>query len=246
MKLYAISQIGEYHSNYNEDFWVAQQIGSTKILIAVLDGCSMGKESYFAATLMGKLLRKIAKEMYYQAFIAKKENSLPEILKEVMRQLCLQLKRLKNDLALEREELLSTLLLGIVDTQQKLAEVLCIGDGLIVCNEILTEYEQENKPDYLGYHLEEHFEDWYKAQNQFLSLSKIQNLSLATDGIFSFSPFEKKQNSHLNEAEILHFLLINKDVSENENPLKRNVKVLAEKYGLKPTDDLTIIQLFMA
>jgi len=238
--------MGEYHSNYNEDFWVAEEIGSTKILIAVLDGCSMGKESYFAATLMGKLLRKIAKEIYYQAFIAKKENTLSEILKEVMQQLFLQLKQLKNDLALEREELLSTLLLGIVDAQQKTAEMLCIGDGLIVCNGILTEYEQENKPDYLGYHLEENFEDWYKAQNQFLNLTKVQNLSIATDGIFSFSPFEKKSNFPLRETEIIDFLLRKEENSENENPLKRKIKELAEKYGLKPTDDLTIIQLFTA
>jgi hypothetical protein len=243
MKQYFFSQMGEYHDNYNEDFGVLADIGEKKQLIAVIDGCTMGKESHFAATLAGKLLRKIAKEMYYQAFIAKQEKPLPEMLKEVTQQLFAQLKEVKNFLALEREELLSTLLLGIVDTKAKNAEILCIGDGLVVCNGIFTEFEQENKPDYMGYHLDENFETWYSSQNQFISLSQIQDLSIATDGIFSFSPFKTSYLPSMNESEIAHFLLINIENSENENMLKRKVKDLAENYGLLPTDDLTIIRL---
>jgi hypothetical protein len=36
-----------------------------------MDGCTMGTDSYFAATLVGKVLRKIATEKNYQSFYDK-------------------------------------------------------------------------------------------------------------------------------------------------------------------------------
>ena len=51
------TQIGEFHINHNEDFLVSCEIGNDKMMIAVMDGCTMGTESYFASTLIGKLLR---------------------------------------------------------------------------------------------------------------------------------------------------------------------------------------------
>ena len=62
MKFYELSHIGEFHVNHNEDFLVLEEAGSTRKLIAVMDGCSSGTDSYFASTLIGKLLRKIAKK----------------------------------------------------------------------------------------------------------------------------------------------------------------------------------------
>lgn len=71
MKKYAISKIGEFHINHNEDSSAITEIGDDKIMIAVMDGCSMGKESHFASTLIAKLLRKIGKEISFRDFAEK-------------------------------------------------------------------------------------------------------------------------------------------------------------------------------
>ena len=66
---YEISKIGEFHTNHNEDSSSITEIGEDKIMIAVMDGCSMGKESHFASTLIAKLLRKIGKEISFKEFV---------------------------------------------------------------------------------------------------------------------------------------------------------------------------------
>jgi tartrate dehydratase beta subunit/fumarate hydratase class I family protein len=69
MKIYELIQMGDFHSNHCEDFGVVANLGKNKMLCAVMDGCTMGTDSYLAATLTGKLLRKIAKEIDYKEFI---------------------------------------------------------------------------------------------------------------------------------------------------------------------------------
>jgi len=192
MQQYTFTQIGTFHTNHNEDFLVSHPLGKNQLLIAVMDGCTMGTDSHFAATLIGKLLRKFAKEYYYQSFIEKTEKNLVLLLKLLLTQLFAALKTLKNQLSLEQEELLSTLIIGVIDQQTQQAELLTIGDGIIYCNGQLTEYEQENKPDYLGYHLAKNFDIWYAQQTQSLSLDNVQDLSIATDGIFTFKGFLTK------------------------------------------------------
>ena len=66
MKIYSALQIGEYHTNHCEDYLFIGEIGSDKILCAVMDGCTMATDSYFVSTLVGKLLRKIVKIKGYQ------------------------------------------------------------------------------------------------------------------------------------------------------------------------------------
>lgn len=66
MKIYSALQIGDYHLNNCEDYLLVHDIGTDKILCAVMDGCTMGTDSYFAATLTGKILRKIVKKTGYE------------------------------------------------------------------------------------------------------------------------------------------------------------------------------------
>ena len=214
-------------------------------MISVMDGCSMGTESYFASTLIGKVLKKISTEIHYKEFAEKTEDSIEQILKKVTRSLFQKLKELKNELSLERDELLSTMILGIVDREEKIAEIITIGDGLVICDGVITEYEQDNKPDYLGYHLDENFEDWYEKQNQRLRLSNIEDLSISTDGIFTFKKFDTEEYDEVTESEIVDYLLIDRQEKESENMLLKKMIRIEKKWGLKPSDDLTIIRLMI-
>ena len=243
MKIHTFSQIGQFHTNHNEDHLITTSITDNQQLIAVMDGCTMGIESHFASTLIGKLLRKIAKEIGYRSFAEKRQFDLPFLLKETMRQLFSHLQKLQYQLDLKREELLSTLILGVIDRQEKNTEILTIGDGLICCNGELFEYEQNNQPDYLGYHLRESFEEWYVLQNQRLSFSQIEDLSIATDGIFSFKPFDVGEYETAGADEIIDWLLKDRAFEGHEVMLKKKVLFIEKMYGLKPSDDLSVVRI---
>jgi len=245
MEKYELSKIGEFHINHNEDASAISEVGNDKILIAVMDGCSMGKESHFASTLISKLLRKIAKEISFREFAEKTKKKTNEYLEEVLERLFEDLRLLKNQLHLEREETLSTLILGIFDKQQKEIELITVGDGLICCNGELYEYEQDDKPDYLGYLLGEEFKSWLKNQSQKLSLKNVEDLSISTDGIFTFKNFDGKEYDTITEGEIINYLLIGGRGANKGNMLKKKMTEIENKFGLKPSDDLTIIRIII-
>lgn len=236
-------QIGTSHINHCEDFLVTAELGTEKRLIAVMDGSTRGIESYFASTLTGKILRKIAKEMYYKDFVEKENEPLETCLKSVMQQLFEQLKNLKNQLHLGRYELLSTLILGIIDTTEKNAELLTVGDGLICCNGEIIDNDQDNRPDYLGYHLETPFEQWFEEQEQLFSFTNVKDLSICTDGIFTFQAFDNGSYETIEEEEIIQWLLIDQENSQSDKMLQQKMWQLEADFGLKPMDDLTIIRL---
>ncbi len=210
-------------------------------MCAVMDGFSMGTDSYFPATLTGKILKKIAKEFQFREFVEKEQKGTDQLLEMVMQQLFEQLHYLKNFLLLEREEFLNTLLLAIVDTSQKKGDFLCVGDGLICINNELIEFEQDNRPDYLGYHLSESFKTWFANQKQRISRLGIDDFSLSTDGIFTFSRFD---NAQYNTAgNIIDTLLINDEGSNSPNMLNSKMMDIKTSWGLKPTDDLALVRV---
>ena len=242
MKIYSVLQIGQFHTNYFEDFLVTEPVGTDKRLIAVLDGCTMGTESAFASMLFGKILRAIAKQFYYQEFLEGISDDLDHILKDVLRQLFKEAKAIKNQLSLDTNELLSTIILGIVDEAQAKATFLAVGDGLIYYDGQTVEYEQNNKPDYLGYHLGKDFESWFSEQKQRLSVSGFKDLSICTDGILTFQNLTNKKDQ-LSEKQIIDFMLKDQEFSENDNFLERKVRYLDQEKQHVVTDDLAIVRV---
>ncbi|MBO9199565.1 MULTISPECIES: protein phosphatase 2C domain-containing protein [Niastella] len=240
MRIYTTLTIGEHHTNHCEDYLITAEIGKEKILCAVMDGCSMGTDSYFAATLTGKLLRKFANEYSYKEFISKKSDNLQQTLEGIIRQLFWELHVLKNSLQLNWDEVLNTLLIAVVDVSNATGEFLCIGDGLICINGEFFEFEQNNKPDYLGYHLQEDFDSWLSNQKQRISAQSIRDFSLVTDGIFTFS----RHNNQLYQqsGNVADLLLIDKAGCESANMLDRKRIDIEKEWGLKPMDDLAIIR----
>jgi len=242
MKIYTTLNIGEFHTNHCEDFLISEQIASDRQLVAVLDGCTMGTESVFASMLYGKILRKIARDFFYQEFATKGSMELKDTLKAVTKELMAETRRTKNQLGLETNELLSTLIVGIIDSKKNQAELLAVGDGLICKDGEIIEYEQDDKPDYLGYHLSEDFETWYQQQEQRLSISGFADLSICTDGIYTFKNFGNK-GSQLTEREIFNYLLLDNEGAEFDGFLERKVRTLKENMHHVVTDDLAVIRI---
>lgn len=241
MQIYTALQIGDYHTNHCEDYLFTNQIDKNTLLCAVMDGCTMATDSYFAATLTGKLLRKISTEENYRLFRENINADRPEILlKKILQRLFDELNTMKNQLLLNKDELLTTLILLILDTKERNAVAIVIGDGLLSVNGQITEFDQDNKPDYLGYHLHKDFEQWYSRQQQVVHISHWEDIAIATDGIFTFSPFT---NQSYPEADPLQFLLADTSHQENSDMLDLKLKGLLHQHGLKNTDDLALIRV---
>ncbi len=208
-----------------------------------MDGCSMGDDSHFAATLIAKVLRRIARQTNLRAFAERTQPTNIFLLKETLRTLFADLARLKADLDLAETELLSTLLLAIVDTDNQTAEIVAIGDGVIACNEEIVAFDHDNKPDYLGYHLAKDFDDYWNLLTQRVSATDIQDLALATDGVFSFRPFSHDSYRPVTEDELLTFLLIDREEGPADTAYRRKAIYISNTFGLQASDDVTVVRL---
>ncbi|MDR6488327.1 hypothetical protein J2799_002845 [Chryseobacterium vietnamense] len=242
MNLYSTLQIGDYHINHCEDDLLIKKINSDKILCAIMDGCSTAMDSHFASTLIGKILRKIIVENGYKALYEKScHHSLEEELKEIIKSLFNELKFVKNYLMLDEKELLATLILLVYDHAKDEGIVLTIGDGVVCINGNITEFDRDNRPDYLAYHLYNDFEEWYSRQSHILFFDHLNDVSIATDGILSFSKIKKTNSEDM--INFADYLMIDRQNSNTEDMLNKKLKQLEHQYGVKPTDDLAMIRI---
>ncbi|MFI0492087.1 protein phosphatase 2C domain-containing protein [Flavobacterium sp.] len=243
MKIYSAIQIGDYHQNNCEDHLYIGEYGKNIIICAVMDGCTTALESHFASTLVGKILKKICVEKGYKEFIEQEQKSLniEENLKSVLKDLLNELKITKNQLMIDSKELLTTLIILLFDKNSDEGIILAIGDGFVNINGKITEFEQDNKPDYLGFHLSEDFETFYNSQKQKIEFNKIIDLSISTDGIFTFENLATKKTK--DEINVIDFLTTEKTNCEKGEMLNLKLKKLENEFGLKPTDDFSMIRI---
>lgn len=242
MNIYSSLQIGDYHTNHCEDHLLIKKINSNKLVCAVMDGCSTAMDSHFASTLVAKFLRKIITEIgYKELYETDNPINLDEQLKEILRSLFREITFLKNHLMLDEKELLTTLIILLYDVPENKGIILSVGDGVVCINGIITEFDRDNKPDYLAYHLNENFDNWYESQNQKIFFDDMNDISIATDGILTFSKIKKVDSEdNINSIE---YLMMDQTGSNTDEMLNQKIKKLEHQYGLKPTDDLSIIRL---
>ena len=243
MKIYSAIQIGYYHQNNCEDHLYIGEYGKNKILCAVMDGCTTAMESHFASTLVGKILKKICVEKGYKEFIEQDSKSLniEENLKLILKDLLNELKIVKNQLMIDSKELLTTLIILLFDKNKENGIVLAIGDGFVNINGEITEFEQDNKPDYLGFHLSEDFDTFYNNQKQKIEFNKITDLSISTDGIFTFEKLAPRKSQE--EINVIEYLTNEFTNYEKDEMLNLKLKTLENEFGLKPTDDFSMIRI---
>ncbi|NSL85795.1 hypothetical protein ECE50_003060 [Chitinophaga sp. Mgbs1] len=243
MQIYSALQMGDYHLQHCEDYLVIADAGQNKKLIAVLDGCTMGRESYFISTLAGKILRKICctyhwRQWYEPALAALTTEAL---LRTILADLWTALKKMQQDLLLEQQDMLTTLIVLLADEQHGEGIAIAIGDGLISINGQTTIFDQDNKPDYLGYHLHKDFSKWYASLTQKIYFNDITDITIATDGICLFQPYQRLPAE--TETDPVDFLVHDTTGIAAEDMLQRKLKTLEHIYGLRPADDIAIIRM---
>ncbi|WMX12244.1 protein phosphatase 2C domain-containing protein [Aureispira sp. CCB-E] len=245
MQVYSTLQLGEFHPVFCEDFLYSKQIHQDWLVAGVMDGCSSGKDSHFAATLFGKILKKILQEFPYLALKNAKweleQLSIQQLSHQVLCQFFSLIQTEKNNLFLEIEELVATCLILVYHYPTQKALITVSGDGVVAINDQIIVIEQNDKPDYLAYHLHKTFDQWLTNHTTQYSFEQVTNLAISTDGILSFA---KNNTETVYEIDPIRYLMLDTDFSQQDNMLDRKCLYLEQEYGLKPNDDVAIIRLF--
>jgi len=114
------------------------------------------------------------------------------------------------------------------------------GDGVLAVNEQLIIIEQNDKPDYLAYHLNKSFEEWSSQHIKTYSFQEVNNLAISTDGVLSFA---RNSTESVEGIDALDFLMLNTDFQQQDNMLDRKCLYLQQEYALIPNDDVAIIRI---
>jgi len=244
MKIFSLTALGKYHPQNCEDHVFHHYVGSQYLIAAVMDGCSSGVESHFASTMYGKSLHKSCR------MLPNMKQILPELDVEqmdkeavgnfILGQLFEDVKKVKKSLFLDIEELLSTILFLVYDLKNSSAWLNVSGDGLAVCNGVFQEFDQNNMPDYLAYHLDIKFDAWFNNHTKSYNFQDINDISISTDGLTKL-----KKNAHRlsREVDIIDRFLIQKPLDSDENALAKTFMNLTQEEHYLPYDDIGIIRL---
>lgn len=213
---YTTLKRGYTHPIFCEDFLFTHQLGERYQIMAIMDGSTMGTTSFFASTLVAKLLKKTCVQVAYQSDF--QLNTPNDLGKALMKQLFAELGQARNQLFLGQDELYTTLMLAVLDKPQQQAWVLAIGDGIVTVNEQYDVLDHHNQPDYVGYHLQKNFDDWWSDHSQIWEFEKVKNLALATDGLLAI----ESNNSAL-PLSFIHPLLVGDLESTNHHALDQKL-----------------------
>ena len=185
---------GSIHPQHNEDALVSFEIGDCISISAVMDGCSSGKESQFASALLVKAINKamhVLQDLGNDDPLDLSAYSSAELGEALLGFVYMEVGEIKEHLHLETEEILSTLLLAVYHSGRDQLWINVSGDGIFGVNEHVTVIDQNNVPDFMGYHLGHlTFEQWRNLHTKTFEYSKVDRFFLSTDGLEKIRPIK--------------------------------------------------------
>ena len=237
MKIYLGLQRGTSHTNYCEDFLMAMPVSENIFVGMVSDGCTSGKHSHFASALQCKIMRKVI----LNTFIDEKEE-LSLLALRLLKKLISELRQFKIDYFLQVTDLLATFNFLIYNKITNQVYITTLGDGAVLIDNTLYEIDQDNRPDYLGYHLDDSEEvlALYLTENTF-SIVNPKQVAIASDGVFSFQ--HTRQTDSISENTFGEFLLTDTSFKEYDNMIQRKINIIQSKYKAFAYDDIAVIRL---
>lgn len=245
MKISTLLVRGIHHKNFNEDFLYTHSLSKDIMICAVMDGCSSATDSQFTSSLYAKSLHKSSRMLPQMKEIIEEfdldQMEVESIAGFYLKQLFEDLKRTKKLFFLRREELLSTIVLMVMDKKKRRACIKMSGDGIFAVNDQLTEIDQNNMPNFLGYHLNSSFEEIQDTEIQTWSFERVKDISISTDGIDKLKSGDK--NKEKDEKPRNHLLLGDSDKSDRAS-LQNQYEDLRKK-GFIPYDDIAIIRMLL-
>ena len=87
---------------------------------------------------------------------------------------------------------------------------------------------------------------YWEDQDQLFSFENIEDITVSTDGIFTFSKFDNASYPEVENNEVIQYLLNDTSDIENERMFEKKLHHIEKEWGLKPTDDLGIVRLTLS
>ncbi len=242
MQIHQLLKRGENHKDFCEDFLLSHDLNERYALYGVFDGCSSGVDSHFASTLFSKIFRA---ELEYLE--PANYDTTKEALNRALLHAIESLAGIRDNLLLETDELLSTVILFLVDKIDMSGDIIVIGDGFLSINGENHKIDQNNEPDYLAYYLDqintfEDYENYLLSHGIQFHVDKIVDVTLSTDGIHTFQQLNDKDYDK-NAPYPLDYLIKDEYMATNKTMLSRKCNILRTKYGYTHMDDLGIIRI---
>lgn len=233
-----VSRRGSSHSDWNEDNFYYKQFDHS-IIGGVFDGCSSGKDSYFASKLFANMYKKTIDDLQEDEVDI---MNFPTVISSFFK----NINNAINALGLSIDETLSTAVLFVYESDSNNLFVKFFGDGVVYVNNQRLEIfsnDEDNKPDYIGYSLnkilkENNFINYWEAKKSIAVNTK--DFSISTDGIFSFKKMDENKPDFLYES----YLVQDDFLYKNPASLKRKLNIIKNK-GYDHYDDLTIIRVLI-
>lgn len=214
-----LNEISATHNSCEDSYFIRET--EDHVCGGVFDGCSTGIKSHWASQTLAYAFQAVE---YYPV----SEKALTCVY--------LFLNNIKNSLSLTSDNFLSTCILFIYHKKTNTLAVRMFGDGCYFVNDVEYFVEQDNKPDYLGYHV-------FGEYNSFLEFidkypmkiyENVSNFKICSDGVKSINRSQFEESKGHDPMALLYA------PPTSPNYLKRMWNILKkDKYTI--ADDLTII-----
>lgn len=214
-----LNVISESHNSCEDSYFINET--EDFVYGGVFDGCSTGTKSHWASQTL--------------AYAFQAAGHLP-VSRNALTNVYSYLNIVKSILSLSEFNFLSTCVLFTYDKKSKQLCIRVFGDGCYFVNDVEYYIEQDNKPDYIGYHLFGHYHAFHEFidKYQLKIYENVDNFKICSDGIKSITRSQFEQSDAPEPMALLYAPPTSSNYLERMwNILKRN------KY--KITDDLTII-----
>jgi serine/threonine protein phosphatase PrpC len=236
--LSTVSRRGTSHSDWNEDNFFIKEMAHV-IVGGAFDGCSSGKDSFFASKLFANIFKKTVDEFDEIIEI----DTFPTLI----HQFCKNLNKAIKSIGLTIDETLSTAVLFVYEINNNKLLVKFFGDGCAFANNeelLFFNNDEENKPDYLSYQLNDiiksthAFTNYYNNKKSFLAITR--DFSIASDGLFTFKQTTESEPNF----DYTNYLVKDDFLYKNPASLKRKLNIIKNK-GYEHYDDVTIIRVII-
>ena len=233
-----VSRRGLEHPERNEDSFYYNTFDNA-IAGGLFDGCSSGRDSYFASKLFANVFRQTLENYKSEVY----PKNFQHLTYTYFKNLSTAIKLLE----LKTEETLSTAILFMYSIDSGELMVKFFGDGVTYVNNDTLEIfsnDEANQPDYPGYSIDKlneksKFQKYWERKPVFQSVTK--DFTILTDGILSF----RKTNEAAPDLDIARFLSSDKFLTGNPAMLKRKTNMIRNK-GYEHYDDFTAIRIINA
>lgn len=215
-----LNKIGRGHNTCQDNIFVEED--EDCIWGAVADGCSNGYKAEFASQLFIYTLQKLGKDAIRTHVLMLAAFDVSDIYSK------LQMPSI--------HALSTTVLIFIYIKESKELYIRTLGDGFYKVNDDEYIIDQNNTPDYFGFHILGDLLETrkYLDKNPIKSYENVNSFTIASDGILSYQLSQFKEDEGINPKE---FLLQDID-SPKRLELRYNI---LKKKGWENTDDLSMI-----